>query len=575
MISIKGKRYEGGFFANFKYWARYYDEILEESFITDEVPQKWEFYKPDPNGSYKSIYDNTRYSLFTGSSQDAKAYGCTAQVSPIDLAIRELFHGTNNLNPRIMYLDIETRVGTVVKGFPDPAKALEPVSLIQFLDNKTQKVHLIGDKEFYYYDWYRNQPDHLGKEMIYHCCKNEIDMFELWFEFLSEQKPAVVYAWNGEGFDFAYLFNRAKRLNLDVSKFCPFWKEFGAGTGEKMGYVNAREQMFADRYSFDLNVGGCFYMDIKRLYQKLVFVKHPSYSLNYVAGYETGARKIQHEEFKTFEDFYQGNYQKPEKPTDLQKETLCYNMTIKGLPYEEIRKAGYGQFVYYGAIDVVLLQEIDKKVGLTALMTSVSNKMNSQYNSIMGTTKPWANYIRNVLYKAQLIITPETIAKRGANTEKSINGGFVRDPVTGKHEWVVSEDVNSMYPKLSIAGSNMSPDTFLFAWELGDSPAENKLKKFALEVLHVGDESKEQNEQNLLEYINDTDNKQQLSQLLKEANLAMAPNGTFYKKDHDGFIPRLVRDIYAERKTVKKQMFVKEQLAIKLHALLKQRGYNG
>lgn len=564
------KFYEGGFFANYKYWVRYYDPVLDESFISSEVPQKWEYYEEHEKGDFSSVYDNKRYLRKTGSSQDARNHGSVSPVSPVDVAIRDLFMGKLHQNPRIMYLDIETHVGTVAAGFPSPEKALEPVSLIQFLDSKTQKVHIIGDREFYYKEWYLKQPDHLGKEVVYHHCNTESEMFDLWFKFLAEMKPAVVYAWNGEGFDFGYLFNRCKRIGQDTSRFCPFWEEFGAGTGESKGYVSIREQWFNKQYTFDLKVGGCYYIDIKRLYQKMVLAPRQSYSLNNIAMIELKSRKIEHSEFKTFEDFYQGNYQQPENPTEDQASTLCYLLSSQGADPEEIRKAGHGQFVYYGVIDVVLLQAIDHKTGLTALMCSVSNRVSSQYNSILGTTTPWANNIRNRQYFKKQIIVPETILQRGADLEKHVNGGYVRDPEVGKHEWVISEDVNSMYPLLSIAGSNMSPDTFIFPHELPNDGVLGELKQFIYKHLHIGTQ-REQDENNLLELIKNNELKQKLIHLLKTANLAMAPNGALFKKDHGGFVPAMVSEIYAERKQVKKSMFQKEQLLIKIEEILQHR----
>lgn len=566
-----GNLYEGGFFAAFQYWVRYYDPILKKSAITNQCPQKWEYYSKDPDGNYLSIYEDQNYRKFEGSSNEAKGYGCTSAISPLDLAIRDMFRNRSNQNPRIMYLDIETRTGTVVKGFPSPDKALEPVSLIQFLDSETQIVHLIGDKEFYYKDWYLKQPHHQGKEVQYWHCNTEEQMFNLFFNFIEDICPAVVYAWNGEGFDFPYLYNRCVRLGLDPSRFSPFWRQFGSGSCDK-GLVQVRENSFANQYTFDLQVGGCYYMDIKKLYQKIVLAPRPSYALNAIAEIEVKAQKIDHSEFRSFDDFYLGNYEKPANPTPEQQETLCYKMTEKGLPLGEIKKAGHGQFVYYGVIDVVLLQAIDRKVGLTALMCKVSEKMNSPYPTILGTTKPWANYIRNILFDRKMIITPETMEKRGVDVEKSIVGGFVRSPTVGKHKWVVSGDVNSMYPLLAIAGSNMSPDTFKFAWELSNEGAEGKLKDFAFNYLHVGDKDKEQDETQLLNLV--TQNPEavaKLSALLKEANLAMAPNGAFFRKDRPGVIPGLVNDIYNERKVVKKQMFRKEQAIIRIREELERR----
>lgn len=561
------RKFEQGFFANYKYWIRYYDTITKRSHITNDINQQWEYFTPNPNGLYKALYTDQRYTKEYGNGSESK--NGVARISPIDVAIRDNFRNQSNLDPRIMYLDIETRVGTVVSGFPDPSKALEPVSLIQFLDSKSQIVYILGVKDFYYEDHYLKEPDHLGKRVEYFKCKDEIDLFNQFFKFLEELQPAVVYAWNGEGFDFPYLYHRCKRIGLDVTKFSPFWRTFGENTSERTGLVQIKELDFDGKYSMDLTVGGCYYIDIKRLYQKIVLSPRQSYSLNSIAEIELKSRKIEHTEFRTFEDFYQGNYEKPSNPNEYQRNTLCYKLTEQQASIEEIRKAGHGQFIYYGIIDVVLLQEIDKKVGLSALMTNVSNRMNSPYNAVLGTTKIWTNYIRNVLHDSKIIIDDKTIVERGADLEKSISGGFVRDPEVGKHEWIVSADVNSMYPKLSIAGSNMSPETFVFAWELKDTGAEGELKRFARDVLRVQDLQNEQNELNLLNWVRVPGNKEKLSGWLKEANLTMAPNGTFFRKDIIGVVPGLVKDIYAERKVVKKQMFVKEQRKIELEKILR------
>lgn len=569
--------YEDGFFADFRYWVRAKNRKNGVSIVSDApslCKQKWEYFVEAENGDYVSIYDNKKFAKFEGSSKEAKSYGCVAQVSPLDSTIRDFYRGRSNQNPLIWYLDIETRVGTVAAGFPSPDKALEPVCLIQILDGHSQKVHIFGLMDFHHSDWYLKQPDHLGKEVVYTKCNDEKDLFHRFFDLLETRCPAVVFAWNGEGFDFPYLYNRCVRIGMDEVKFCPFWRTFGLGAAESKGIVKLQEVEsagFGDRKDYKLQVAGCVYMDIKRLYQKIILSPRTSYSLNNIATVELGTRKIQHDEFQTFDDFYQGNYTLPENPSEDQKLTLCYQLAISGKPEIEIRRAGHGQFVYYGIIDVVLLQEIDKKCGLSALMCSISNRLNSKYSTILGTTKSWANYIRNVLHDERKIIIPEVIEKRGADYDKSILGGFVREPERGKQNWVLSADVNSMYPMLSIAGSNISPDTFLFAWELKNEGPEGKLKDFALKTLHVGDKSKEQQESNLLELLKEPQKVELLKSLLKEANLVMAPNGVFFRKDTKGVVPGLVAEIYAERKKVKKAMFVKDQRIIEIEQILKGR----
>ena len=39
-------------------------------------------------------------------------------------------------------------------------------------------------------------------------------------------------------------------------------------------------------------------------------------------------------------------------------------------------------------------------------------------------------------------------------------GGYVKDPHVGSHDWVVSFDLNSLYPNL-IVQYNMSPETLV------------------------------------------------------------------------------------------------------------------
>ena len=117
----------------------------------------------------------------------------------------------------------------------------------------------------------------------------------------------------------------------------------------------------------------------------------------------------------------------------------------------------------------------------------------------------------------------------------------------------------------------MSQNNFMFACELSNEGSEGELKRLVFEHLHVGDKDKEQNEQNLLNLIKNPELKAKLIRLLKETNLTMAPNGVFFRKDKPGFLPELVKNIYKERKVVKKAMFQKEQRAIKLQEILHHR----
>lgn len=533
------KLFEDSFTASWRYFVREYDTDAQKSEIR-ELPDKWEYYDYHDGGNFKSLYNpKNKFVKQSGKLKDTK--NKIATVSPIDVVIRSQYPQSQHYNhkPRIMYLDIETRVGTVVPGFPVPEKSLEPVCLIQFLDSERDMIHIIADKEFYYSRHYLSLPDHKGKEVKFWKCSSEVEMFELFFKFIKALKPAIVYAWNGEGFDFPYLFNRAKRLGLNVNKFSPWQDKFGGDI------VKLKENQIQDKYVANIQAPGIHYIDLLRLYRKIVLEPRESYSLMAIAIKELKAKKIEHEEFKTFDDFYQGNYQMPANPTPEQMETLCYKLAKEGADYSEIQKAGYGQFVYYGIIDTVLIKDIDEKVGLTKLLTMIAGMMSSRYSDVLGTVGVWGNAIRNRLYQQGTIINNADIQ---VDLEKSIEGGYVREPQKGRHRAVLSADVNSMYPILAISGLNMSPETFRFYYQVPKD-----LSDFVVKELKVGTPD-EQSENNMLRLIEDKDKLEQLKSMLKKYNLCMAPNGTFYDKSVRGIVPQMVDEIYSGRKAAKKEM---------------------
>jgi len=49
---------------------------------------------------------------------------------------------------------------------------------------------------------------------------------------------------------------------------------------------------------------------------------------------------------------------------------------------------------------------------------------------------------------------------RPVTTKTQFAGGYVKDPQVGSHDWVVSFDLNSLYPNI-IVQWNMSPETLV------------------------------------------------------------------------------------------------------------------
>jgi DNA polymerase elongation subunit (family B) len=120
-------------------------------------------------------------------------------------------------------------------------------------------------------------------------------------------------------------------------------------------------------------------------------------------------------------------------------------------------------------------------------------------------------------------------------------GAYVKEPIPGMYKWVVSCDLNSLYPHLQM-GINISPEK-----RVPDSKLPDELKEIRnlLSVTTYGIDR-------LLDEEIDTS-------VLKKYNVTISPNGQFYRRDSDGFIPIILEGLYAERKAVKRSMLDDKQ----------------
>jgi len=140
----------------------------------------------------------------------------------------------------------------------------------------------------------------------------------------------------------------------------------------------------------------------------------------------------------------------------------------------------------------------------------------------------------------------------------NVVGGFVREPNAGKHKWVISADVNSMYPLLGMVGFNMSPETFVPKHKLPPALRDIVLTYF--------------NDQEEAERFKISDDIwQKTEKLLKEHNMCLGINGAVFKKDELGMIPFMVQEIYDGRKAAKKTMFMYQQRAILMQEILRNK----
>ena len=509
--------FETSYKEGFDNYVRVFDETTKKS-KSIKVPNKYEYFIPSENGVFSYVYDkDMKMASYEGTYKDAEGnYGI---FNPIDRYVRDNFWKSKkyNLNPRIFYLDIETRSGVNSKGFPKPEYALEEVCLIQIYDNIEKKMIVLGLRDFHEQDDYKTI-----YEYKYLKCKNEIELLETFLTIFKKLNPLIIYAWHGDGFDYPYLYNRLKNLGMDVNRLSNY------------GSVKCEQKEKNGNIVFEFSSCGHCFLDLKKVYQKFSFEQLPSYSLDNVAYRELKDRKIPHNEFLDFDSFYTGkNYEIADEPYEDRVREEIRQCKIKCKPCDDLLQF---MFVWYGMQDVYLMKRIDDKRNLTSILTSIAQEMGCTFDDAMKTVRPWSIGLQNIFY-AEKIVCP----KKEEHDNPNVVGGFVKEPIVGIHSWLLNFDVNSMYPMLSIKGHNMSPDTLIPTNKLPSDLREHVLKYF-----------NDQNEQKLLEYDDSIWNK--TKELLKKYDVSLGINGSVFSHEHLGDIPKKVAEIYYGRKDDKKKM---------------------
>jgi len=366
----------------------------------------------------------------------------------------------------ILSLDIET---STEYGFPNIETANEEILLITVRDSLTKKLTTWGTRE-YHGD---------NKEVDYRYFMREETMLKDFIAFIQEYKPDVVTGWNSRFFDIPYIVNRIDRLlGDDAVRYLSPWKIV---KGSKVT-IQGREQQYYDIFG----IAGIDYLELFRKYRG---IGYESFKLDFIANVELGSEKLDHSEYQNFKEFYEQDWDK---------------------------------FVDYNIRDVELVAQLEDKLGLIDLQLTMAYDFRVNYEDVFSQVRCWDMLIYNHLRRRGVVIPP----KRSFAKNEAYAGAYVKDPVIGAHDWVMSFDLNSLYPHL-IMQYNISPDTLVN--ERVTCTVDELLEK-KLDTAH-----------------------------LKQRNLTMAANGQCFKIDKQGFLPAMMEELYESRKFFKKKMLEAEQ----------------
>ena len=369
----------------------------------------------------------------------------------------------------VTFIDIEVESD---QGFPHPKDAAFPITAITLKNNVDHVYHTWGVGE---YDASKCIVD---VKVDYVQCKDEYELITKFLTFWQLNHPDILSGWNSELFDLPYLINRVTRL-------------FGEDETVKFSIHRLSPSAREDRYTKETfyDIAGMTHLDYFRLFKKFGYTygTQESYSLNNIANVVLGEKKIDYSEFATLNELYLKDYQK---------------------------------FIDYNIKDVQLVERIDEKMGLISLCMTLAHKANANYIVAYGSTKIWDTFIYNVLVKQNIVLAPQ----KPIVNDRKIEGAFVKEPKKGMHDWVVSFDLNSLYPHL-IMQYNMSPETIKTGVVHGAN-VDTMLSRQELDV---------------------------------PEGVCVTATGQIFSNERQGIFPRIVDEMYSERAKIKKQALAAKQ----------------
>ena len=366
-------------------------------------------------------------------------------------------------------IDIETDYDS---GFPHPNEASQKILAITFKSSKSDLYRVWGYGDF-------SETNALITPVRYYKCKDEVELLSKFLEFWSDPRytPDVITGWNTRFFDIPYIVNRmAKVLGIhEINKLSPWQLQLEHRKIVRRGSEN-------DVYE----IPGIQTLDYMELFQKFGYTYGPqeSYALNHIAYVVLGEKKLSYEEEGSLKNLYKEDHQK---------------------------------YIDYNMKDVELVDRLEEKMGLITLALTIAYKGGVNYQDTFGVTAIWESIIYRKL-NARKVVVPVGGEEK---PYRPFAGGYVKEPQVGRHEWIVSFDLNSLYPNL-IVQYNMSPET------LTDNTQMNDVGYY-------------------------------LSGQSVNGEYSVAANGSSYRKDFDGVLPQIIEEYYDERVSVKKMQLAAQK----------------
>lgn len=288
---------------------------------------------------------------------------------------------------RVGMLDIEVEDRD---GFPDMTVFDKPILSICCHDNFKNKMHV------FYVN--KDKTNVKSDTANYYVFSTEKQMLKTFVKFIKDLDFDIIFAWNGDRFDFPYIFGRMKICNISPEKLSPLhkcnWK-----TGKPVGI---------------------YWIDLLDAYKKVSTSQLESFSLDYVGKTTVGRGKVEH-------DGRVG----------------------------EMWENDIELFLEYNINDVQLMIDIEKTRGIIKYFDTIRRVAFCSFYDVFFNSRVLDCYFLKEAQRKGIILPNKP---KFTDEYEKIQGARVIAPIPGLHHYVAVGDVRSLYPTAILTG-NMSPET--------------------------------------------------------------------------------------------------------------------
>lgn len=355
----------------------------------------------------KGIYKSLEY-------DDEKVY----KMEGLDYIDEKYIKPNDTFLPNFYFLDMDMEVEFKNNIAPSHVNPFNKIMAISFMDPQKMRINQfavppnrITTKKTTVSEITPEEVLNIGKlKRVLIEYPDEISMLKDVVKFIGDLKPNILTAYNGDEFDFPYLFNRLRRLGI------PFYSL------SRMNYAIITKE-------FKPVIKGLVFFDSLDGYKKMTLGSEDSYSLNNVSLSLFNMGKIGYDEEKNLMSLYLHNYDK---------------------------------FLLYNCYDVILEYALIKKKNLLWFFYMVKSTSGSSFNDVLWNSRTVdCLFLKKAKQRREVLPTKKRRDDEQERYEKVKGAVVFQPPDIGVFTEVCAIDLSQSYPS-SAKTINLGADKYVF-----------------------------------------------------------------------------------------------------------------